>query len=139
MREPLSSSKHSRVKFNNKPQERNPNKSTRDPPCLLQKLDGSAFLRCNLLLCAERVILRAKLIPSLCKCMLVSCLAPGCEGNRVRGVKLDAAVFSIPSANTIARPASKCQSIWQWRNHGPGLSVYTRKPVSILEHIHPQE
>ena len=36
------------------------------------------------------------------------------------------AVSGTSSAMTTAKPASRWKSMWQWRNHGPGLFVVKR-------------
>ena len=41
----------------------------------------------------------------------------------LRGTGLTALTSSTSSAMTTARPACKCQSMWQWKNQGPGLSA----------------
>lgn len=33
---------------------------------------------------------------------------------------------AVSSLKTMAKPASKWKSMWQWRNQGPGLSVCAR-------------
>ncbi len=53
------------------------------------------------------------------------------------GTGFTSAVSFVSSAKTTARPACKCQSIWQCRNHGPGLSVcvapdaYDQRPLHM--------
>ena len=41
-----------------------------------------------------------------------------------RGTGFATCVSLIPSASTIPNPAWRWKSIWQWRNQGPGLSVW---------------
>ena len=43
------------------------------------------------------------------------------------------AVSLTSSAKTIASPPDKCQSMWQWSNHGPGLSVWRDDQPEVVD------
>lgn len=57
----------------------------------------------------------------------------------VRGTGLASLVSGISSAMTTAKPASRCQSMWQWRNQGPGLFVYEPRVSGPAAHTEREE
>ena len=50
----------------------------------------------------------------------------GQRSDQAWGTGFAALASGESSAMTTAKPASRWKSMWQWRNHGPGLSVRNR-------------
>ena len=50
----------------------------------------------------------------------------GQSSSHADGTGFATEVLLMASARTTAKPASRWKSMWQWRNHGPGLSVVKR-------------